>query len=175
MKKLLLLSGIAGFALFFSCKKSSPAGPSGSITAMVNGVQTSFNHVTYAKDSTNPNPNALLNAYALAISASTGNASSGSPVFGITITGPYAITKGTYYLDSVTVGVKTDPIYLSYIIGSGSTEYESNSYGANNCAVTITSISSTNVQGTFSGVLYLLNGNGPLIDTFTNGKFNVNF
>jgi len=165
-----LVAGVlmSAFVILSSCKKSSPTASTtsgGSITATVDGVQMSFNNILISKDS------AYLGAYVLTLSGATSLTSS-SPELSLTVDGASPITTGTYNLGSS--GNTADVPAIGYIQGS-SLIYEEDITGAYSNSIVITSLSKTNVQGTFSGTLKLTLGSGANTKTITDGKFNVNF
>lgn len=155
------------FVIFTSCGKSSsnPNSGGGTITCTIDGTAMTFNNVLIAKDT------AFFGAYALTISGASAISSS-STVFSLTVDGTSPIVTGTYNIGPT--GNSTDAPALAYSQGS-SFAYEEDISGTKESAIVITSLSKTNVQGTFSGTLTLMTGSGPATKTVTNGKFNVNF
>jgi hypothetical protein len=172
MKKILLFAVSLLFVLA-SCKKTSEDNPIpvNTISATVDGVNISHNTNISAKFSSNSIGGP---SYTLNIQAATPN-----KAFGISLTSPdkNAIAKGTYTLAS---SKNNTPIwvYVDYEDYEPNTNIPDQPYitdpnGIQPTTVTITSISSTNVQGTFSGTLVYSQG-GSGTKTVTNGKFNVN-
>jgi len=159
MKNLLILS-LGFLGIFLSCKKSSPSANSGNyITATVNGTNRTFNIGAEALVKSSSA------GYSLAITGREGVAYDASQIV-VNVFGSMPITSGTY--STGTTG--TDQVSLEYAL----TNIATYTTTAGNPSVTITSISSTNVQGTFSGVLTLTTGSAPASTaTITNGKFNV--
>ena len=173
MKKVLLISFCILF-IFTSCKKKSEVVPVNTITATVNGVNMNFNvniHAQYDGDFEGTGNTGLTIVGGATIDSITG-------LMGISIVTANAnsITKGTYIAANAN---NTPPIWaaLSYtdfnsVTNSPGTNYVSNINNSAPFTITITSISNTNVQGTFSGILGNLN-NSSDIKTVNNGKFNV--
>ena len=176
MKKILLFSACVMLA-FASCKKdSSKTTTSNTITATVGGSNTSFNTgaaAAMAADS---------GAYVLAVAGSTGTSSSAqSIVVGLLSDKPFV--KGTYTFDTSTdpntITVIPSISFLTNESGDASSEFDSStdinlqdSTLSTTATVTITAISSTNIQGTFSGLL-VNSGDNTTTKTVANGKFNV--
>ena len=153
--------------LLASCKKSNhsstPTG--GTITATVDGSPMTFNNVLVAKDTS------YLGAYAITmsgISSLTANA----PELSLTVDGPSAVTTGTYSLPLS--GTVTDLPALSFSQGT-TLVYGSDISGSDSSSIVITTLTKTNVQGTFSGTLTLQLGTGAATKVITDGKFDVNF
>ena len=172
MKKILQ---VAVFLLFIltSCKKKSEDNlvPVNTITAAVDGENISLSTNISAKFSTNQIGKL---SYTLNIQGATS-----SKAFGISLTSfdKNSITKGTYTLAS---SKNSTPIwvYVAYedyeLSGNVPDQpYITDPNGIQPTTITITSISSTNVQGTFNGTLVYSQG-GSGTKTVTNGKFNVN-
>ena len=170
MKKLLIPAICIAF-IFCSCGKKStpaPAVPVKGIYATIDGTNRVFNY----KDSILFAHNSF---YQLAV---TGYITPGDTtfVFGFGITSTSPITTGTYKLTgSPTV------IYLYYQASAGSSYY--NSFAANSstmypASITITAVSSSNIQGTFSGT-FLNDGDGRgnpnNLSVITNGKFDLDY
>jgi hypothetical protein len=153
--------------LLFSCKKSASSGNgSGTISATVNGVNETFNTEALAVQLN------TAGTYFIEITGSQGTVGS-SDQLTFSIGGTQAIIPGTYQIS--TSNTSRDATYLTftqYASGSGN-EYITDPPNATYpFTVIITSVSSTNIQGTFSGVGGNING-GPNTETLSNGKFNV--
>jgi hypothetical protein len=172
MKKFLLIA-VSLLFIVTSCKKKSEDNPIpvNTISATVDGVNISLSTNISAKFSTNQ-IGAL--SYTLNIQGATPN-----KAFGISLTSPdkNAITKGTYTLAS---SKNSTPIwvYVAYEDYELNTNIPDQPYitdpnGIQPTTITITSISSTNVQGTFSGTLVYSQGSSGTKNV-TNGKFNIN-
>lgn len=76
------------------------------------------------------------------------------------------ITATTY-----TEGVGVDMVSIAYFIYSPYDAYQNNGSATNPVSITITSITSTNVQGTFKGDI----SNGFSTKVLANGTFNIDF
>ena len=167
MSKLAAQGLILALVLLASCKKSSnsstPSG--GTITATVDGTPMTFNNVLVAKDTS------YLGAYLISISGISSLTAS-APELSLTVDGPSAVTTGTYNLPPS--GTITDVPALSFSQGT-TLVYSSDVSGTYSSSVVITSLSKTNVQGTFTGTLTLSLGSGATTKAITDGKFNVNF
>jgi hypothetical protein len=158
MKKI-IFPVVCSLLIFFSCSKSASSASGGSITATVNGSNQTFNTSALAISE------AASGAYSLAITGFEGAANNSNQVT-IGIAGSSPITTGTY----TTFGSAADEVSMVYSL-PGNIEYAAIS---NAPQVTITSISTTNVQGTFSGILTLYSGtSSTTTESVTNGKFNV--
>ena len=167
MTKLAAQSLLLAFVLLASCKKSNhsstPAG--GTITATVDGTPMTFNNILVAKDT------AYLGAYLITfsgISALTANA----PELSLTVDGTSPVTTGTYSIDAT--GMTTDLPAMSFSQGT-SLVYSTDITGTNPSSIVITTLTKTNVQGTFTGTLTLQLGSGAATKVITDGKFDVNF
>ncbi len=164
MKKLRFLLPLCALCLFFSCKKSSSStGGSGSITATIDGSSQTFNFSATAS---------LLSVAGMQALTITGVQSSSSSTYVITLIITPAsgnVTAGTY-----TATAASDNVQLTYIQASTSLAYQDDpTSGSSNASVTISSISSTHVKGTFSGKLILESGSGAATKTVTNGSFDL--
>jgi hypothetical protein len=174
MKKLLLLSACVLLA-FASCKKdSSKIIASNTITATVGGSNINFSTTATG---------ALVSdsgAYILEIGGLSGTSSSAQSIaVGLLSESPFV--KGTYTFnkstDPNTITVIPAIAYTGNLSGTDAFESETvidlqDSTISTSCTVTITSITSTNVQGTFSGLL-VNDEDNTTTKTVTNGKFNV--
>jgi hypothetical protein len=175
MKTLLILSACVLF-IFSSCKKKTDVLPAAAntISATVDGVNMNFN----------------VNASARVVGDFEGTGNIDLVIQGFTATGlpsnsmgislitanTSSIINGTYTAASAN---NAPPIWaaLSYTSQDPASNPIVQNFVTSNIAfplsITITSISKTNVQGTFSGVMTDLN-NGSNTKTVTSGKFNVN-
>ena len=167
MTKLAAQGLVLALVFLASCKKSSNSStPAGStITATVDGTPMTFNNVLVAKDTS------YLGAYLISISGISSLTAS-APELSLTVDGPSAVTTGTYNLPPT--GTITDVPALSFSQGT-TLVYSSDVSGTYSSSVVITSLSKTNVQGTFTGTLTLSLGSGATTKAITDGKFNVNF
>jgi hypothetical protein len=167
MKKTLICV-IAILSFCASCKKSSsdPSNtPANTITATVDGVSENFNTSVYAKIGTGIRINS-----ALIISGSNSSAS-GSDLISLTLNTNNTIDKGDY-TNNGSNGV-TSIVYSKGVSTLANPNfYATDVNGVYLSTITITSISNTNVQGTFSGKLVF--PDGKTTKMVTDGKFNVN-
>jgi len=164
MKKIILFGVLA--IVLASCKKSSSGTPVNSITATINDTNYTFNNrvvdTTVLSDST---PDVILSAADFNLNTFTLSfAAKNKPLIAGTIYGSYG--DSVHLLDA-----EFYPFY------SPSYNYKALPYPmvSSNAqlTVTLTSISSTNIQGTFKGTIFL-NGDTTSTNrkTVTNGKFN---
>ncbi len=163
--KIPLLLPICTLLLLISCKKSNPLTPQSSISATVDGVNETFNMNASATLTNIEGNNVLL---------ISGKETSDTGI-GIEVNSASTITKGTYPT-IVGTPIGFDPAtYVSYTQGFVMFFPAQNVASQN--LITITYISSTNVQGTFDVALSgsLLSTTQPVFTnkTITNGKFNV--
>lgn len=166
MKKTLLFL-ISILFICASCKKGSsdPSNtPVNTITATVDGVAVSFNTAIYAKIGTGLRINS-----ALIISGSNGSAS-GADLISLTLNTNNTIVKGDY-TNNGSNGV-TSIVYSKGVSTLANPNfYATDVNGIYLSTITITAISNTNVQGTFSGKLVFTDG--KTTKSVTDGKFNV--
>ncbi|HVS92539.1 MAG TPA: hypothetical protein VHE59_10925 [Mucilaginibacter sp.] len=142
-----------------SCKKNSskPANAAGTLTVTVGGKAQTFNvGATAHLDNTGG-----VNTLGIMGLQSTGTAN--SLIITVSSSGPITAKS---YTDA------DSEAQLSYTLASGAA-YQDDGTGGTTSTVTIKSITSTNVQGTFSGTLMLINGTGAATQTLTNGSFNL--
>jgi hypothetical protein len=177
MKKTLFLPVALSLFLFSSCKKDvSATGPGGTggvalgtISATVDGTPYTFNVGAQASiDSSGGAGYVLL---ILGVYSPSANAKTMS----LGIAGPDRFTVNTTYTDtSSTANDFSDIDYTDY-----TTDYLAETglipppYVS---TLTITSLSTTNIQGTFSGnveLFYSPGGSPPASHLITNGKFNL--
>ena len=168
MTKSALQTLMFAIVILASCKKnnhsSTPAG--GTITATVDGTPMTFNNILIAKDT------AYLGAYLITFSGASSLSSASAPKLSLTVDGSSAITTGTYSLPLS--GTATDLPAISFSQGT-TLVYESDVSGTDSTSIVITTLTKTNVQGTFSGTLTLQLGSGAATKVITDGKFDVNF
>ena len=161
MKKLslLLLPMCLSFVLSSCSKKSTPS-PSitGTITVTIDGSAQTFN-VSAAARIQNISGVNVLNIFG---TQSTGSTNS----IAMSVVNS-SITAGTY------TGVGSQA-QISYALASGTVYQYADDDAAAYATIVIKSISSTNIQGTFSGNLNLIGGTGAATETLTNGTFNLN-
>ncbi|MDB5157659.1 MAG: hypothetical protein JWR50_2366 [Mucilaginibacter sp.] len=162
MKKTLLIAFCLSLFLF-SCKKSEA--PKNTVTLSVDGANKKYSvgAVATIGDYIAEGSNLFLAGYT--------NENNIAESIQITISANSSIAKGVYRNDG-----KNGALRIIYY-PSDYTLAKQNSYitdlsGIYESTVTITSISNSNVQGTFSGQLVLNGGN--TVKTISDGKFNVN-
>jgi len=165
----------------WSCKKSSskPAGTSYFISAMVGGSAKTFNVSALAADTT-------LSGGSTGIVIIGLSDSTGSPAaFDLTISnspGLKPITTGTYTDTSTSYTLNSDYYsnYYATMSFNAGTGFASIASGAgisitNHLKVVITSLSSTEIKGTFSGDYYFDGDPSASATTITNGSFYLKF
>lgn len=167
MKKLLPL--LVGMLLIsYSCKKTNTVTPvNPGFYGTVNGVKKAFNtgaEVQRVNAGTGGN-------YSFQFSGVTSDTCG----LVINISSQNPITKGTYAVNGINVN-GVGPFFSYYSTTNGAAGIYITGAAPYTGTVTITSLSSTNVQGTFNGSLYETNpGNTARTTTITNGTFNLNF
>jgi len=167
-KKMLVLPACL-LLIFFGCRKSSSAGalPPNTFIADVNGVTETFSARIIAtridNNTTNPgNPPYSISLVGYSVDSFY------SDDMQILINNTTPILPGTYkYRASADFN---SAIFLVFTQNPSDFDYTPGDNGL--AAITITSINSTNVQGTFSGNLLGTNNRSR---TITNGRFNLNF
>lgn len=155
LRNLITLSLLLGLMTLNSCKKDKKTSTvnSGSITATIDGNVTKFSNAVVLTGSTGGNN----------FTAIEGNASDGSTM-SITIYG--TLTAGTTYTSN-----DPDPSgapILLYV--SGSNNYM-NAIDNPSVSIKITAISSSSIQGTFSGTVTETSSGAAKV--ITNGQFDV--
>jgi len=156
MKKLFAIA-ILGSVVLVSCKKSS--GGSAPLQATINGKATSFG--TEASGATS----SAGGEYTILISGISGTTS--PTEFAVTIESANPIVAGTY-TDTSTARFGG----LQYI-PNGTTTFESAGQVSHPTTVVVTSVSSTQIAGTFQGTVYAGQDSTTTPTTITNGTFNV--
>jgi hypothetical protein len=167
MKTLLLLP-ICALFLLVSCKKSTPVTPESSISAAIDGVNETFNiNATASLTNIEGTGNVLI------ISGKE-TSETGSDIISLEVNSTSAIAKGSYPVQAGTPAGFDAATSVSYIQGFANFFPAVSAASPN--SITITYISSTNVQGIFN---VALSGGTPSTSpiitnkTITNGKFNV--
>ncbi len=155
--KLLLLStvGIAMLALTSCSKSKDDVTISTTITASIDGTATTFN-----------NAFAVTGTVGTEKFTNVQGTASNKAVISITLNG--TITAGKTY-SSTAANVSDKPLLL-FAPDDNDDYLNDDSDAAKIVTVTVTSISSTNIQGTFKGNVTA--GSGK-VKAITNGKFNV--
>jgi outer membrane murein-binding lipoprotein Lpp len=172
MKKFLLFTALIA-TVFASCisnkAKVDPLKPAAAdtISATIDGVNESFNSL----DTTRYNsPNSLYLSGANADNADKMIlilGSTGSSIDTGTYVSTYPAAKGLEILYGVGPGYTPDNLYYTYDIIDGA------SFDA---IVKVTSVTSSNIKGTFSGTVVLESSvltASPVTKAITNGKFNL--
>lgn len=162
IKALIVLTMAFGAITFSSCKKDKQNPTvTASITADVDGTATTFNvHAIAGKGTVDGGTFTTVSG-----SAANGN------VISITLTG--TVAAGKTYCASTTPD--QEPL-LSFSVGSD--QFLNDDSSSNKVSVTINSVSSSSISGTFTGGIVSTNilvggGNTPATKSITNGKFNV--
>lgn len=139
--------------LFTACKKSDtpPSPMENTIIATVDGTKTTYTSAGCSNGLSSFSGNYVLNLTSIALYPNT---------IEVEVISPTVIEAKTY-----TNTASTNPVYIFY--GPSATD-DSKVSGT----VTITSISATNIKGTFSGDVYGAAGEKK---TISDGSFNVNF
>jgi len=159
MKALLFAAFFSAIALS-SCKKDnndSVAGPN--LSASFDGISTKFNNALVGSKSSTEG------SYAFQVGGSEGTSGS-SDVFYLLVTSNNPIAPGTY-VDGQGAGI----VYISQ--SGGVTNYSNALSATNPISITVTSISSTHVTGTFKGDIFVDANNTLEKKALTNGRFNV--
>lgn len=177
MKKtrLLFVCGIFSIAASISsCGKKGNATPtiSAGISASINGTATSFNNQAVGVKTTTTES---VNGTSETITgiAVGGQSSSGAEL--AIVIAAQTIKAGTTLktIDGDDDTAISGAAFLYTTSANSDVTYLSQA--DNNSSVTVTAITDTNIQGTFSGTIYAFDENGNVTDhkTITNGKFNV--
>lgn len=164
MRKIIALSSLV--LLLMSCKKNSDDSSvaANSIQANIGGTTYNFNVSAKATKMDGTGYHFISIAGADANSASAN-------VIGIIANSNVPVTTGTYNEnDAVNYG----SLSFSVNISTGNTYIDAGST-TNPVIVTITSLTSTNIQGTFKGDIYLGGSTSAAKKVVADGKFNVPF
>lgn len=159
IKTLLLFTVLAGAVTLNSCKKDKTT-VAVSLTADIDGSATNFS----------VSPVALQGAVdGQTFTVIQGTTSAGATL-SITVAG--AITAGKTYSDAASDD-NDKPLFL-YATSATADDYLNDDDDASNLpSITITSVTSTTIDGTFKGKVALTSGDMP-VKSITNGKFHVN-
>jgi hypothetical protein len=150
---------VGGLLLLGGCKKSASAGAA--ITTTINGVAETFNTSAFAEISNNAWASTL-------IIGGYQNNTAQPDILSIQVSGQGYITTGTYTFSKANFN-NPQPSILYY---QNRNAYTQDTSSAN--TITITALTSTNVQGTFSGALLLDSGSAsPVKKIAISGSFNV--
>ena len=161
MKKALILFSCILF-VFASCKKNNNITPSNTISADIDGVNETFNSNTYAQLG-----NGVTQKSSLSIFGANG-ANTDADQMSITMVTNNTIITSSYVSGSDNIGLVSIEYNKGPFSLTNSNTYATDVNGSPSTVV-ITSLTSTNVQGTFSGRLV----DGSATKTVTNGKFNL--
>jgi hypothetical protein len=163
MKKIILLAAIP--MLLLSCKKNKSDNlPENTITATINDTDYVFNTNFASETFINPPEIAYV-----ALAADSTLALASSFDFAVIMLNGKPITPGVY-IETGDPG-KTASAELQV---QGSTSYETAGTKTDPFTITVTSINSTSVQGTFHGSIYEDGDSLKTKKVITNGKFNMN-
>lgn len=175
MKKIVILS-IAMIGMFASCKKSSSSTPTG-VSATIGGSNKNFSTLT-AATKTNLggfDEIVIMGEVASGTTASTIDITIANDLGG----GVDSIVAGTYADSSTKFSVSVDyltssgSLPLPYSGGTNVDGSQSPASVPNHLVVTISSITSTSIKGTFTGNLYLGGDATSTALAVTNGSFNL--
>ena len=156
-KQLALLALAFGAFTFSSCKKKDVT-PAVSITANVDGTATSFN----------VNAAALQGTVSGVTITNIQGTTSGGATLSLALNG--TVTAGKTYSDAATND--NDKPLMVYAASATSDDdfFNDDDNAANLPSVTITSVTATTIDGTFTGLIE----NSTSTKSITNGKFHVN-
>jgi len=156
-KQLVLLTLAFGALTFSSCKKKDVA-PAVSITATVDGAATNFNVNAAALQATTSG---------MTITNITGSTSGGA-VLSLGLIG--SVTAGKTFSDAAAED-NDRPLIVYTTSPTADYDYVNDDDDTSNLpSVTITSVTSTTIDGTFKGLV----ANGTSTKSIANGKFHVN-
>jgi len=171
MKKI-LFSALALILLFVACSKSNSSKPAPyGISATINGKATTFNGFITV-DTTGGQ---------IDISGSTDTLTGGFPELEFLITPASGAVKPGLYPNQALVNPNAANSYLNYLTTPGGGISNTIQFGSYDDSLTVTSISSTAISGTFHGTAdyHYFDPNAlafkDSIITITNGTFNVKF
>lgn len=167
IKLFTILTLSLGILIFNSCKKDKKTNTTATsnfyITADVNGIATTFNINESAATITINGGQVITNI--------GGQAKDGT-ILAISLVG--GTLAGKTYSDAAV----NDDDRPSIVINAGNDPFVNDDHSANIPTVTISSLSSNTISGTFSGGLVYgssVGSIGPSIKLITNGKFNLKF
>jgi len=175
LKKTALLIA-ASLGLLMSCKKNSNSSGSYHFTATIDGKAQTFNVSPLATRLS------YMGVTEIAIEGFNGTTSTNTQVLSIgwTAEPPSTTVFGTGNWSDTSQNYSTVGTYVvstneQYVSGSGVTgaATSTGTKGINDLKITITSIDSTAVKGTFSGDFYLMGDITAKKTTITNGDFYV--
>ena len=161
IKSLFLLTLAFGVITLNSCKKDKDSTPSATISASVDGTATNFNTGAIAIQGS------VNGATITNIEGTAAN----KTAISITISGTPVAGK-TY---SNTSSNDDDKPLIAYIVTDDEQYLNDDDSQSNPASLTITSVTSTTVEGTFKGDLVDIQGSNGTAKkkVITNGKFNI--
>jgi hypothetical protein len=164
MKRTLLLP-VCLLLIFCACNKSA-SNPQSTIVADIDGQTETFNNnVIGIKLNTS-------GVYSISLIGYNGK-DTGSEHMLITLGGPAPVTTGSYIFEAPS---GQNSCVIAYILANSAHGYGPADLGGTNpITVNVTSLTDTNIQGTFYGTLALDDGSSPIHKIVTNGKFNVTY
>lgn len=154
LRKFLFLS--LALATLASCKKDKNDAPAYNLSAKVDGTKADFNTAVVAQKTGDAST-----GFTVVVTAVGGSASSPYPAFSLFLEDDAAITAKTYT-------AAADDITGIYIAGSGQATFSSD----DDFTIVISSVTDTDVKGTFSGKVE--DGSGG-IKTIAEGTFSAKF
>jgi len=141
-----------------SCKKKDEK-PAVSITATIDGTATNFNLNAAALQATSSG---------MTITNIEGSTSTGGPTLSLSLIG--TLTAGKTFSDANTAD-NDRPLFVYATSPTADSDYLNDDDDTSNLpTVTITSVTSTTIDGTFKGLV----ANGTSTKSIANGKFHVN-
>jgi hypothetical protein len=166
MKNLKFLSFALLFA-FLSCSKEKTIAPN-TITAIISGTTETF--AVRVQVTKNPgNPDGF--EYGIGLTAFNADAVKADDI-GVYVYSHSPIVAGTYKFAYPPSNANTSSSFLSYAVNPSDFDYIPDETKSDPSTIVITSMTSSNIQGTFSGTL---KGTDDRAVTIVNGKFNVNY
>jgi hypothetical protein len=167
MKKLILFTAALGI-LLYSCGKNATISPDSYVSATMDGVTKNFSAIDslgYSNTST---------LYSMTVKGKTGTSDT-SDVIQLNVFSASPITTGTYTLSPDSHQAPYYPLVVYLPKGSHNLadDYVVDYTGNHPVSITITSLTKTSAQGTFSGTLIIAAGNSGATKTITDGKFYV--
>ena len=154
LRKLLLVS--LAVATLASCKKDKNDAPAYNLSAKVDGSTAGFNTAIVAQKSGD-----VSTGFSVVITAVGGSASSPYPAFSLFLGDDAAITARTYT-------AAADDVTAMYVAGSGQATFTSDT----DFTIVVSSVTDTEVKGTFSGKV---EDDAGGFKTITEGTFAAKF
>lgn len=161
------------FCVLFSCSKDSSVAPNTIYATISGGTGVSGSTekftVRVQVDHNPGNPDGF--EYGIGITAFNPDATKSDDI-GIYVYSHQPIVAGTYKFAYPPSNSNNSSSFLSYAVNPSDFDYIPDETKSNPSTIVITSITSNNIKGTFSGTL---KGTDGRFVTIVNGKFNVNF